>query len=98
MPKKQIKRDAKPKLRDYLIETIDVPKEATTNIPIITLLGNKDITIENFDGIIEYGPSLIRLSTRCGTLAIEGENLEARSMTSENIKIIGQIKAVAFLK
>ncbi|MHC1747605.1 MAG: sporulation protein YqfC [Cellulosilyticaceae bacterium] len=98
MPKKLFKRDEKPKLREHLIESIDLPKEAAINMPIITLLGNKDVAIENFDGIIEYGPNLIRLNTNCGPLVIEGEKLEAKSMTSENIKIVGMIKSIAFLR
>ncbi len=81
---------------DQLIDHFDVPKETLLDIPIIKLEGNRDINVENFEGIAEYGESCIKLRTQCGLIAIEGKQLCAKSMNNEMIKIKGYIQRVTF--
>ena len=93
---KKVKKDKKKEWVLGMMETFEIPKETMLNVPLISLVGNREIVIENFLSIIEYGDSVIRLKTQCGELAIEGENLEARSMDSERIQINGLIQTVNF--
>lgn len=83
---------------EHIIENLEIPKETILNIPIISLIGNKDLVIENFNNILEYGEKVIRLNTKSGVLAIQGEKLEAKSMTNESIKIKGYIESISFSK
>ena len=97
MPKKEIKKTSiKKSLVEQLGETWDVPKETLLNIPIITLEGNSEIRVENFDGIAEYGEMRMRLNTQCGVLVIEGNGLYAKSMNTEMIKIQGDIHLMRY--
>lgn len=79
-----------------IMESFEIPKETLLDVPIISLVGNREIVIENFMSIIEYGETVIRLKTQCGEFAIEGKNLEARSMDSEHIQIKGTIHTLSF--
>lgn len=83
-------------LREQVVKNLDIPTEVISNIPIIKMNGNKEISIENFVGLVEYTPQKVRLNTRCGLLIIDGVGLEAKSMTIEKIFIKGVILQVAF--
>ena len=83
-------------LREQVAKNLDIPTEVLNNIPIIKMNGNKEITIENFIGLVEYTPQKVRLNTRCGLLIIDGVGLEAKCMTIEKIFIKGSILQVAF--
>lgn len=94
-----MKKDKIDKKKEWVLdmmESFEIPKETVLDVPIISLVGNREIVIENFISIIEYGESAIRLKTQCGEFAIEGKNLEARSMDSEHIQIKGQIQTLSF--
>ncbi|MGL4344691.1 MAG: sporulation protein YqfC [Cellulosilyticaceae bacterium] len=81
---------------DKVTSLFEIPKETVLDVPIIHMIGKKEISIENFDGIIEYGDKTIRLKTNDGILSIRGETLQAKSMTSEVIKIKGNIESISF--
>ena len=83
-------------LREQVAKSLDIPTEVMNNVPVIKLNGNKEISIENFIGLIEYTPQKVRLNTRCGLLIIDGVALEAKSMTAERMLIKGTILQVAF--
>lgn len=79
-----------------VVKALDIPLEVVSDIPIIILTGNKEVSVENFSGLVEYTNQKIRLNTKSGLLIIEGVNLEAKSMTAELIVIKGTILQVAF--
>lgn len=84
-------------IKDRISKLLEVPSEVIGDFPHTTMVGNKEITIENFGGLIEYTSQTIRLSTKCGILVIHGIELEARKMTAEYIVIKGSIIQVGFV-
>lgn len=78
-------------------EALDIPKEVVMDLPVITLTGNKEINVENFNGLLEYTTQKIRLSTRVGILVIDGLQLQAKNMTAEKICIRGNILHLTFI-
>ncbi len=73
-------------------------QEMAVSLPILSMVGNDEVTIENFQSIVEYGQEVIRLRTKLGQIMIEGKNLIAKSMNQEEIVINGDIKSINFLK
>ncbi len=84
-------------LRDKVAHGLDIPQEVLNNMPVIKLIGNKELSIENFISLIEFNPQKIRFSTHCGMLVIDGIHLDAKSMTSELVLIRGTIIQIAFV-
>jgi len=80
-----------------LINAFELPKEVVMNLPLITLIGNEDLTIENFKGILEYSEELLRINTTAGIVRIEGRKLVLKQVTSENIVISGVIDKVGYM-
>ena len=73
---------------------LEVPKEAYTNEPKITITGFNELVIENYKGILEYEDYYIKLSTYIGCININGFNLKLDKMTEDCLKIIGTIESL----
>jgi sporulation protein YqfC len=69
----------------------EIPQDIILDLPRITLLGNKQLLIENHKGIIEYDPSLVRIKMTQGELIIRGTNFTLGSLQVEQILIEGTI-------
>ena len=74
---------------------LDIPKELSTDIPKITVLGFEQILIENHKGILEYQDYYIRLNTCIGIININGFNLTLEQVTEDDISIKGKIESVS---
>ena len=105
MPKKRriskkIKEKEQPKasLKEKFSEMLELPKEIVLNIPKLTIVGNGDMIIENYKGLIEYDTVRIRVNTGAGVIRITGARLLIKEITSEDIIICGDIHALEFIK
>ncbi len=97
-PKKNKKEKSDVNLKEKLTEVLELPKEIMLNVPKLTLLGNKDLIIENYKGIVEYEENRVRVNTAIGVIKITGSNLTIREITSEDIMVNGEIISLEFLR
>jgi sporulation protein YqfC len=99
-PAEKVKEKEKPKagLKEKFAEMLELPKEIVLNIPKVTIVGNRDMMIENFKGIMEYEDTRIRVNTGAGVIRITGAGLLIREITSEDIIVSGEIHALEFVK
>ena len=88
-----IKKDVRERIADFLV----LPKEVVLDYPKILLIGNTQITIENYRGIVEYDSQKIRINTEKGIIKILGDKLEINTVTIEEINISGIISNVEFI-
>ncbi len=79
-------------------EILELPKEAISNTPKITMTGFNEILIENFKGILEYEDFFVRIGTYIGNVNINGFNLKLNQMNDEDILVTGKIESVSFEK
>ena len=76
---------------------LELPKEVVMNLPLITLIGREDMTIENFKGILEYSEERVRVNTSAGIVRVEGKKLRLKQITSDNIVVAGAIDKIDFV-
>ena len=93
--RKQIKIN-KEKLFNGIVDSFEVPEEVIIHSPIISVVGTQEISVENFKTIVKYTSEEIKLSTTEGILVVKGKTLEAKSMTSDKIKMRGMIEGIFF--
>ena len=79
-------------------ELLELPKEAISNTPKITMTGFNEILIENFKGVLEYEDFFVRIGTYIGNVNINGFNLKLNQMNDEDILVTGKIESVSFEK
>lgn len=85
-------------MKEKLAEMLELPKEIVMNIPKMTLIGSRDLIIENYKGIIEYENSRIRINTGAGVIKVMGNLLTIKEITSEDIMVSGDISSLEFQK
>lgn len=83
-------------VRDRITEKMQLPKEIILNYPKMTVVSNKEVTIENIIGIIEFSNENIRLNTETHILVICGNNLEINSLSLDEVVIRGKIEKLIF--
>ncbi len=75
---------------------LDIPQDIVLDLPRITMLGNKQLLVENHKGIIEYTPSLVRIKLSQGELFVYGETLTLGNLQAEQILVEGVVQEVKY--
>ena len=84
-------------LRKNVTEALELPKEIMLNLPLISLVGREEVTIENYKGILEYGEELVRIGTAAGVLRLTGSGLCLKQQSAECMVVTGRIENLSFL-
>lgn len=79
-----------------LANLLELPDDIILDLPRMTMLGNKQLLVENHKGIIEYSTALVRIKLSQGTLIIHGEQLSLGNLQQEQILVEGIIKLVQY--
>lgn len=90
------RQDSRDSIRNRMANAANMPKDVVLGVPIITMTGRLELSVENYNGIIEYTDILVRLSTKSGQIKIVGKHLQIEYYTSDEMKVTGQIKSVEY--
>jgi sporulation protein YqfC len=77
-----------------LANMLDIPLDMVIDWPRVTLSGNRNLTVLNHRGVIEYDQDLIRINTRFGELRISGTGLTLLSALKDEVIVEGKIQHV----
>ena len=77
-------------------DRLELPKDMMFGVPILTITGQNDLTVENYKGILEYREDKIRLSLKQGQVEICGTHLKIEYYTGKDMKISGQIDKLEY--
>lgn len=84
-------------LRKNVTEALELPKEIMLNLPLISLIGQEEVTIENYKGILEYDEAQVRIGTAAGILWLQGKGLCLKQLSAECMVVTGRIEKLEFL-
>lgn len=79
-------------------ELLEIPREVSSAMPKLTVMGFEELLVENYKAILEYQDFYIRLSTNIGIININGFELNLNEMTNDDILITGKIEGIDFEK
>lgn len=88
----------KSKVKKHISEAFDLPQEIILDTPIIKIIANNELTIENHKGIVEYTPNILRMNSMLGIIKILGYKLQIREIDQCDIIISGEISSLEFMK
>ena len=77
-----------------LLDGADLLEEAMPRQPLVELLGDSRVLIENHCGVTEYGTERICVRMRFGYVSISGCGLHLGHMSRQRLVIMGQIHAI----
>ena len=78
-------------------KNLELPMDIVMDLPKLIITGNMKASLENHKGIIEYTDETIRVNTKIGIFKITGNNLEIKTILSEEIIIIGIIENIEII-
>ena len=90
-----IECDMKKKENEFL-EKLHLPKDITQGAFILTAVGNQELYIENYKGILEYTSNCIRIQGKNTYIVIEGKKLKIDYYTEEDMLIKGCIMSIQY--
>ena len=83
-------------IREKIAEMTDIPKDFMMNMPRVTILGNKEVYVDNYKGLLEYTQETIRLATTNKVIIIKGDGLMITRIVEEAVFIGGNIFSIEF--
>ncbi len=78
-------------IKERLASAASMPKDVVLGAAVITILGGREVCIENYRGIIEYTDTLVRVQTKEGQIRLTGRRLQIEYYTNDEMKITGAI-------
>ncbi len=84
-------------IRERIAEACLAPKDVLLGYALISMIGKREILIENHRGILEYNQDVIRLSTKQGQVRITGKHLNIHEYTNDEMKIEGKVVSIEFI-
>jgi len=80
-----------------LSSSAQIPKDLSDGAVLVSLVGQEEVCIENYKGIIEYTSARIMLQTKNCKLEILGKHLYISYYTCEEMKVTGHIEQINYL-
>ena len=77
-----------------LAERLDLPGEALSSAPRITISGGDRVLVEGHRGLLEYGDGRIAAAGAGCTILIKGERLRMRAMSGRELLVTGRLWSV----
>ena len=77
-----------------LTSVAGLPDEPIPSRPLVEILDQSRVLIENHKGVTEYGRTFIRVKVKFGSLCVCGIGLELAKMTKGQLVITGQIESI----
>lgn len=96
MRRKKETNTEKQRLGERVANSFESSKEILLDVPKLTFIGNREVTIENYKGIVEYTDTVLLLETNPNQLKVEGINLEVKTITQEMLYVTGHIQKLEF--
>lgn len=93
---KPMKKTAKHQILN-IGEFFEVPSDIALGIPHLEFSGNRKVTIDRVEGVLEYDDDTVSVNTAAFIVKIDGTGLTLSNMVPGSVVISGNILAVAFI-
>lgn len=85
------------KTKDFIVESLKIPRDIVMGDSILTMTGNASAHIENYRGILEYSNCHILIQGKNCQICFEGKGLNIDYYTNEDMKISGCITCIQYM-
>ena len=83
-------------IKKRIVSAANMPKDVMLGASVLTILGNFEVCIENYRGILEYTDTLIRVQTKGKQIRLSGKQLQIEYYTNDEMNITGKISSLEF--
>ena len=82
--------------RQGLSDGLELPKDVSCGVVIVTVTGRRALVLENYRGILSYDDDCIVIQTRDCKVTVCGCRLKVDYYTNEEMKIVGLIHQISY--
>jgi len=90
-------RRIRKKMSTWTAKFLDVPQDVTLDLPRLTLIGNRQLYIENHRGVLHFSDNYLKLALSKGHLEIQGKGLTIRAILTEEVMVEGAISDLKYI-
>lgn len=84
------------RLSKLTAKLLDLPQDVVLDLPRFTMIGNRQLYIENHRGVIHFSSDSLKLGLSKGKLEIRGRQLVIRAILPEEVFIEGIISDIHY--
>lgn len=81
-----------------LTEQLGLPQEVVAGVARVEIVGEREVYIENHNGILEYGKNVIGVASGKKIIRIVGDGLEIVSLSDDQMRIRGLVFSVEYMQ
>ncbi len=81
---------------DKIAESYGVPKETVMNLAKLSFAENKELYVENHQGLMEYTDDIIKIKTKFGIIKLKGADFRISYIGKYDLLIEGVFSDVSF--
>ncbi len=85
------------RLREKTSRLLDLPADGVAGVPKVELLGDRELYLENYKGILSYGKEELHVDGGAWVLRISGRDLEIKAMRERELRIFGWVSKLEIL-
>ncbi|MDF2725240.1 MAG: sporulation protein YqfC [Paenibacillus sp.] len=82
----------------FAAKLLDLPQDVVLDLPRFTMIGNRQLYIENHRGVLHFSSDLLKLGLTQGKVEIHGKELVIRAILPEEVFIEGVISDIRYLE
>ncbi|PWV95409.1 sporulation protein YqfC [Paenibacillus cellulosilyticus] len=82
------------RLQKWTANLLELPQDVVYDLPRLTMIGDRQLYIENHRGVLHFSSDRLRLALSKGELEVTGEDLVIRTIWTEEVFIEGVIKHI----
>jgi sporulation protein YqfC len=86
------------KIKRQLSDTFRLPDDVLMDTPVVKIVSNNEVLIENHKGIFEYTNSFLKINSSIGFIRITGKSLYIKEIDKDAILICGKIDSLEYMK
>ena len=84
------------RLSKLTAKLLDLPQDVVLDLPRFTMIGNRQLYIENHRGVLHFSSDTLKLGLSQGKLEIRGKELVIRAILPEEVFIEGIISDIRY--
>lgn len=84
------------KLQKHLAKLFDLTPDVVMGLPLIMLIGQEKIYLENHRGLNLYQKDKIKIKIKGGFLLVKGQSLIIEEIASDSLSITGKIDTLSY--
>lgn len=81
--------------RDSLVQAMEIPQDLAYSQPVMTLVGQRELVVENYKSIRKLSKDYIELQTKTGIVTVCGKKLTIPYYSGGELKIQGIIEQIS---